>query len=101
MDCVDQVGDAVEDAAGGRFFGELTEPALDEVEPGARGRGEVEVEAGVLGQPGIDVGVLVWRGVRPGSDPVTEMSQTRVTSYSPVRDIVSNPAPVAIDVARA
>ncbi len=59
VDRGDQVGDAVEDAAADRFVGQLAEPALDEVEPGARGRGEVEVEAGVFGEPGVDVGVFV------------------------------------------
>ena len=41
-----EVGDAVEDAAAERFLGEFAEPAFDEVEPGARGWDEVEVEAG-------------------------------------------------------
>ena len=59
LDRGDQVGDAVEDAAADRLVGELAEPALDEVEPRARGRGEVQVEARVLGKPGVDVGVLV------------------------------------------
>ena len=48
FDCGDQVGDVVENAAPDRFLGELAEPTLDEVEPGARGRDEVEVEARCL-----------------------------------------------------
>jgi hypothetical protein len=43
-----EFGDAVEDAASDRFLGQLAEPALDEVEPGARGRDEVEMETRVL-----------------------------------------------------
>jgi hypothetical protein len=59
VDRVDQFGDAAEDAAPDRFVGELAEPALDEVEPGARGGDEVQVEARVLGEPGVDVFVFV------------------------------------------
>ena len=59
LDRGDQVGDAVEDAAAERLVGELAEPALDQVQPRRRGRGEVQVEPRVLGQPGLDVGVLV------------------------------------------
>jgi len=54
-----EVRDAVEDAASDRFVGQFAEPALDEVEPGARGRDEVEVEARVTLEPRVDVGVLV------------------------------------------
>ena len=54
-----EFGDAVEDAASDRFVGQLAEPAFDEVEPGARGRDEVEVETRVLLQPGVDVVVFV------------------------------------------
>jgi hypothetical protein len=41
----------VEDAAADGFVGELAEEAFDEVQPRARGRGEVQVEARVLCQP--------------------------------------------------
>ena len=40
-------------------LGELGEEALDGIEPGAGGRGEVEGEARVPGEPGLDLGVLV------------------------------------------
>jgi hypothetical protein len=39
--------------------GDDGEEALDQVEPAAAGRGEVDVHARVLGQPGLDGGVLV------------------------------------------
>jgi hypothetical protein len=49
----------MEDAAADGFVFELAEPALDHVHPGARGWCEVEVEAWVLGEPLVDVLVLV------------------------------------------
>ncbi len=55
LDRVDDVGDAVEDAAAECLLGQLAEPALDDVQPRARGRGEVQVGARVLGEPGADV----------------------------------------------
>ena len=51
-------GDEVADGAVGAAFdplrGELGEPALDEVDPARAGRGEVQVEAWVSGQPAFD-----------------------------------------------
>ena len=41
------------------LLGELGEEGLDRVQPGARGRGEVEGPARVARQPGQDLGVLV------------------------------------------
>jgi len=41
----DQVGHAGEDAAAQRLLGEPPKPALDEVQPGAAGGGEVQMEA--------------------------------------------------------
>jgi hypothetical protein len=46
VDRVGEVGDAVEDVAAECFVCEFAKPAFDEAEPGARGRDEVEVEAG-------------------------------------------------------
>jgi hypothetical protein len=43
--------------------GQLAESALDEVDPRARGRGEVEVEPGVLSEPALDLRDLVAGGV--------------------------------------
>ena len=55
----DEVGHAGEDAAAQSLVGELAEPALDEVQPGAaRGR-EVQMEARMLLKPGSDVRMFV------------------------------------------
>ena len=54
-----EVGDAPEHAAFEPAPGELGEEALDRVEPGGRGRGEVEMEALVPREPGADLGMLV------------------------------------------
>ena len=50
-----ELGHRAEHATAYGFFGELSEPPLHQVEPGARCGREVEVEPGVLGQPGLDV----------------------------------------------
>jgi len=47
------------DAAPDGLVGEIPEPPLDEVEPRARRRREVQVEPRVLLQPRVDVGVAV------------------------------------------
>src|SRR5450759_2401787 len=57
-----EVGDAFEDAALQSLPGQFGEEALDGVEPGGRGRGEVEMEPGVPFEPGQHLGMLV-RGV--------------------------------------
>ena len=57
---VNGVDELVERSEGSPFeaaIGDLAEPQLDQVEPGAGGRGEVQVDAAVAGQPGADVGV--------------------------------------------
>jgi len=54
-----EVYDALEDAAPEPAFGEYGEEALDRVEPGGAGRGEVEGPAGMAAQPGDHLGVLV------------------------------------------
>ena len=54
-----KVDNRAEDAALEAASGEFGEEALDRVQPGRRGRGEVEGEARVSGQPGADLGVLV------------------------------------------
>ena len=59
IDGADQRGDIVEAAAANAFVGKLAEPALDEIQPGARGRDEVQVEARMAPQPGPDPRVLV------------------------------------------
>jgi hypothetical protein len=48
-----------EAAASDVLVGEFAEPTLDQFEPARRGGCEVQVEPGVLGQPCLDLGVLV------------------------------------------
>ena len=54
-----EFGDGGEDAATNALLSDQTEEALDLIEPGGRGGGEVQVKAGVLGQPCLNVGMLV------------------------------------------
>ena len=49
-----QVGDAAMDAAAYLLVGDQGEEPLDLVEPGRAGRGQVDVPAGPLGEPGTD-----------------------------------------------
>lgn len=51
--------DAAEDAAADGVVGDAPEEALDLVQPGGKGRGEVEAEALMPGKPGFDLGMLV------------------------------------------
>jgi len=53
-----EVLDGVEGAAADRLAGDDPEEDLHHVQPAAAGRGEVQLDPGVLGQPGLDVGVL-------------------------------------------
>src|SRR5271166_1698200 len=48
-----------EDAASDAFLGDQAEEALDLIEPRGRGGREVQVKARVLGQPCLNVGMLV------------------------------------------
>src|SRR5437667_2919227 len=59
IDCGLQVGDRAEDAAAGALAGHLGEEVLDGVEPGGRGRGEVEGPARMTRQPGQYFAMLV------------------------------------------
>ena len=54
-----QLGDTYENAATDACSGDLGKEALDHVEPGRRGRGEVDVEAWVFFQPPFDRWCLV------------------------------------------
>ncbi len=54
-----EFGDGAEDAALEPVVGELGEEGLHRVEPGASGRGEVHVEAGMALELGPDLGMLV------------------------------------------
>jgi hypothetical protein len=58
-DCLFKLGDVPEGAPADPLFGDPRKPALDEVEPGAVRWREVRVEAGSLGEPGLDEGRLV------------------------------------------
>ena len=53
-DSVFQLACAALDAAPDLFFGQLSEPALDPIEPGSRGASEVQVEARTFGKPAAD-----------------------------------------------
>jgi hypothetical protein len=64
---------------------QLAEPALHEVEPGARGRGEMELEAGVAEQPAVDGrslvgGVVIQRGLISTSPKSESTSESRSAS---------------------
>ena len=58
-DGVLDVGDGLEHAAPQTLAGQGGEEALDSVDPGRRGRGEVKDPARVALQPGTDLGMLV------------------------------------------
>ena len=51
--------DGLVGAAAQLFVGQLSEPAFDQIQPRAGGRGEVQLEAGMLSQPPLDFGVVV------------------------------------------
>ena len=59
IDRLDQFGHTAEDTPTNALVGEIAKEALDHVGPRCTGRGEAHVEAGVLLQPGLHVGVLV------------------------------------------
>src|ERR1700719_710012 len=53
------------------LFGEQREPALHQVEPGAAGRGKVQMEARMAQQPALDGrGLVVANYPGSGADPV-------------------------------
>src|SRR4029450_5008865 len=54
-----QLGDAAVGRAPQLAVGQAGEPALHQVQPGAVGRGQVEVEAGMAQQPSLDLWGLV------------------------------------------
>src|SRR6516165_6885020 len=63
FDCGLEFSNAAEDAAADGVAGDQAEEAFDQIDPGGRSRGEVEVEAGVALEPSLDLGVLVGRVV--------------------------------------
>ena len=56
-----QIDNRSEDAAFEAAPGQLGEEALDRIEPGGRGRGEMEDEPRMPAEPGAHLGVLVGR----------------------------------------
>ena len=54
-----EVGDRFEDAAPDLPAGDDGEEAFDGIEPGCGGRGEMEDPARVIGEPLLDLGMLV------------------------------------------
>src|SRR5215472_4156239 len=59
MDGCDQLSNAGEGAPADGLVRELGEPALDQVEPGRAGGDEMQLEARMLCQPSLDLGVGV------------------------------------------
>src|SRR3989304_276490 len=59
LDGSDQGRDAAEAAPSYPFLGDLSEPALDQIQPRGTGGGEVELHAGVALEPGLDAGLGV------------------------------------------
>ena len=58
-DGFDQLADRAEGAAANGLSGDDPEEDLDHVQPGAGGRGEVQADPRVAGQPGVHGGVFV------------------------------------------
>lgn len=54
-----QVDDRVEHPATDSLSRDFAKEPLDQIEPGCRGRCEMHVEAGMAGEPRLDLGVLV------------------------------------------
>lgn len=63
VDRRDQLADTGEAALANDVIGELPEETLDEIHPGGAGRGEVDVNARMLFEPGADDRMLVGRVV--------------------------------------
>ena len=63
LDGRDQGPDAVKAATADTLLAEVPEPALNEVEPRATGRSEMEAKAGMTPEPALDGRALVRAGV--------------------------------------
>lgn len=59
VDGIDQVRDAFENTPANTFVSDLTEPTLDQIQPGTGGRNEVQMEPGMPFEPGFDPRMLV------------------------------------------
>ena len=73
-DVVFQGLDTAVDSAADRLIGEEPEPPFDLVEPRRAGRGEMQVEAGVTGQPRLDRGGFVRAVVTPSRTPIPNVT---------------------------
>jgi hypothetical protein len=59
IDLLDQLADVAKGAAADGALGDQGEPALDLIKPAGIGGSEVQVIAGMTGQPGFDLGMFV------------------------------------------
>ena len=78
-----QFGDAGEGSAADGFPGDLGEETLDLVQPGRRGRREVDMEPRVLFQPLFDLGVLVCGVVVDDQMDIERLGQL---AFEPARE---------------
>ena len=83
-----ELGNGGEDAASDAVLGDQAEEALDLIEPGGRGGGEVQVKARVLGQPCLNVGMLVRSVVVEDQVEIMQL----VAQYGPAVDSGSGAA---------
>ena len=80
IDLLDQLAHIAEGAAADGALSDEGEPALDLIEPAGIGGSEVQVKAGMVGQPGFDLGMFVGgvivhdqMEVEVGGDVVVQM----------------------------
>lgn len=92
LDGIDQFRDAMEDAPAQSFGGEVAKEPLDHVQPRGRGRGEMHMNARVLGQPLLYLRVFVRRIV------IEDQVQFLLLGRLPV-DTTQEPQPFLVTVA--
>src|SRR5450759_424098 len=63
LDVLDELRDGVEGSPADRLTGKDTKPRFDKIHPRSSGGREMKMDAGMCGQPGLDVGGGVGRGV--------------------------------------
>ena len=92
----DQFLDAAEDAAAKALLRQLTEPALDEVEPRGTGGREVQLEARVGGQP-LANRFMLMGSVVVQDDVQGEVGRKRtVEAPQELQDFLMSMTPVAL-----
>ena len=91
-----EFGDGGEDTATNALLSDQTEEALDLIEPRGRGGGEVQVKAGVLGQPGLNVGVLVGGVVVEDQVEIKCLRRLPVDGPQEAQELVMTVAPHAL-----